>query len=75
METKFFEEGKITSKRIASMLLAGICCISTFAEEGNSRTVVGKVLDNSGFGLPGVTILQKNNNKWDSYRHRWKFYH
>ncbi len=60
METKFFEEGKITSKRIASMLLAGICCISTFAEEGNSRTVVGKVLDNSGFGLPGVTILQKN---------------
>lgn len=41
------------------MLLAGICCISTFAEEGNSRTVVGKVLDNSGFGLPGVTILQK----------------
>lgn len=60
METKFFKQGKSSGKRIAGMLLAGICCVSAFAEEGDSQTIIGKVLDNKGMGLPGVTVLQKN---------------
>lgn len=48
METKFFKQGKSSGKRIAGMLLAGICCVSAFAEEGDSQTIIGKVLDNKG---------------------------
>lgn len=57
METKFFKQGKSSGKRIAGMLLAGICCVSAFAEEGDSQTIIGKVLDNKGMKLLSLTDI------------------
>ena len=44
-------------KSTAGMLLAGICCVSAFAEEGDSQTIIGKVLDNKGMKLLSLTDI------------------
>ncbi len=57
-KNNFFRKKSLSGKKVVAALLLGACCSAAYADE--DRVITGKVLDSSGVGLPGVTILQKN---------------